>query len=257
MTRSIKHKNPKNNKPNTLIAIPVFNEFKYVGAVLNEVHKYTDNILVIDDGSSDGTSEVLDQHNFIDVISNKTNRGYVQCLIDAFDFADNHNFDWLITIDCDFQHEPSYIPRFYSEIRKNDADIISGSRYLITTDSNTLSPPRDRMGINVKITNLLNCHLNLDLTDSFCGFKAYRVASTRELKLTESGYGLPLQLWIQADRVNLRVREIPVPLIYHDPKRNFGGIFENPQTRFDYYIGVIARELKYHAHKNPDKNSHS
>lgn len=227
----------------SLVAIPVFNERKYVDDVLGAVHQYAKNVLVIDDGSTDGTSELLKKHDFIKIVSHKTNTGYGQSLIDAFNFACQHNFEWLITIDCDHQHEPSYIPRFYSEIEKNDADIISGSRYLRRVNSGTVPPPADRVAINRKITYILNQNPGIRLTDSFCGFKAYRTRAVSKLKLTERGYGLPLQLWIQAGRAGLRIREIPVPLIYHDPERNFGGIFEDPKFRFEYYMKIIQREL--------------
>jgi len=233
-----------------LIAIPVFNEYKYVDDVLDAVARYADNILVIDDGSTDGTFDLLKRHGFIKIISHRTNRGYGQSLIDAFVFARRHNFDWLITLDCDHQHQPSYIPRFYSEIEKDDADIISGSRYLNTTNSGSIHPPKDRVIINRKITHILNKNLKIKLTDSFCGFKAYRVKAVSRLKLTEKGYGFPLQLWICAVRAGLNIREISVPLIYHDPKRNFSGMLESPRFRYDYYMRIIKRELGEDVYKN-------
>ncbi|MHC4529642.1 MAG: glycosyltransferase family 2 protein, partial [Planctomycetota bacterium] len=180
------------------------------------------------------------------VISHETNAGYGQSLIDAFDFALRHKFDWVITVDCDCQHEPSYIPRFYHEMNKDDADIISGSRYLQVVNSGSLLPPPERIAINRIITHILNESLGTSLTDAFCGFKAYRTATVSKLALTEKGYRLPLQLWILAGRAGLKIREIPVPLIYHDPRRSFLGDLEDPQTRFNYYIGIIKKELGCH-----------
>jgi dolichol-phosphate mannosyltransferase len=169
-----------------------------VDDVLSVVRRYSDNILVVNDGSTDGTSDVLKKHTYIEVISHKVNAGYGQSLIDAFNFAYKSNFNWVITIDCDHQDEPSYIPRFYSEIEKDDADIISGSRYLRRINLGSAPPPADRVAINRKITNILNQNLAIRLTDAFCGFKAYRTRAIFKLKLAERGYGLPLQLWIQA-----------------------------------------------------------
>jgi len=234
----------------TLIAIPVFNEYKYVDDVLDAVGRYADDILVINDGSTDGTLDLLKKHDFVKIISHRVNRGYGQSLIDAFDFARRHNFDWLITLDCDHQHQPSYIPRFYSEMEKNDVDIISGSRYLNTTNLGSICPPKDRVTINKKITCVLNKNLKIKLTDSFCGFKAYRVERICKLELTEQGYGFPLQLWVRASRAGLHIREIPVPLIYHDPKRNFSGMLESPRLRYDYYMKIIKRELGDDVYKN-------
>jgi dolichol-phosphate mannosyltransferase len=178
------------------------------------------------------------------------NMGYGQSLIDAFGFAHRSKFDWVITMDCDHQHEPSCIPRFHSEIEKDDADIVSGSRYLGTTNSGPLEPPADRVAINRKIMGMLNKVLAFRLTDAFCGFKAYRVRAVSRLGLTETGYGFPLQLWIRANEARLAVREIPVPLIYRDQKRTFSGNLNDPQIRIRYYVETIERELGHDAVKD-------
>jgi glycosyltransferase involved in cell wall biosynthesis len=228
----------------TLVAVPVFNEAGCIDEVLRQVLCYAENVLVIDDGSNDGTSAVLRRYSNIGVISHPQNLGYGRSLIDAFNFAAKNGFDWLITIDADHQHEPACIPRFYGEIQKNKADIISGSRYLTEADSSSVLPPADRVAINRKITQILNSSLNLHLTDAFCGFKAYRVKAIAQLHLTEDGYGLPLQLWVRAVAAGLKIREIPVPMIYHDPQRNFAGRLEDPVFRLNYYLATLRRELE-------------
>lgn len=260
----IKHSLQKRKKSNScrdtaavLIVIPVFNELEYIDDVLCVVSRYSDNILVVNDGSTDGTSNILKKHTCIEVISHKVNAGYGQSLIDAFIFACEKNFDWVITLDCDHQHEPSYIPRFYSEIEKDNADVISGSRYLRRINLGSVPPPADRIAINRKITNILNENLDIRLTDAFCGFKAYRTKAIIRLRLTERGYGLPLQLWIRAVQAGLKIREIPVPLIYHDPRRNFCGFLEDPQKRLDYYMAIIERELGYNVVRQSAISLHS
>jgi dolichol-phosphate mannosyltransferase len=248
--------NSRRPKFTTVVAVPVFNEIEYVDDVLKAVRKFSTDILVVDDGSTDGTSEVLKRHSYARTISHTTNLGYGKSLMDAFAFALHHRFDWLITIDCDYQHEPSCIPEFCREIEKNDADIISGSRYLDPVDPNS-TVPAERIAINKEITRMLNESLGLKLTDSFCGFKAYRTASIAELKLTETGYRFPLQLWIRAARAGLKLREIPVPLIYHDPERNFAGVLEDPQYRLNYYMEIIEKELTYDVGQNITRPDHT
>jgi dolichol-phosphate mannosyltransferase len=240
-----------------LLAIPVFNEFKYVSDVLDAVREYSDNILVVDDGSTDGTSDVVTRHGYVHLIRHPMNMGYGQSLIDAFGFAHQSEFEWVITMDCDHQHEPSCIPPFYSEIEKDDADIVSGSRYLSATKSGPLEPPADRVAINKKITGMLNKVLAFRLTDAFCGFKAYRVRAVSRLDLTETGYGFPLQLWIKANEARLTVHEIPVPLIYRDPKRSFSGNLNDPQIRIRYYVETIERELGHDVGKDITKYVYS
>jgi glycosyltransferase involved in cell wall biosynthesis len=139
------------------------------------------------------------------------NRGYGAALRTAFDYAAKHGFETIVTIDCDGQHEPCRIPQFVAAC--HDVDIVSGSRYLQSFDNDT-PPPEQRRRINAMLTEEINRRLHLQLTDAFCGFKAYRVAALEKLKLTEEGYAMPLELWVQAVAAGLRIVELPVPLIY-------------------------------------------
>src|SRR3954471_3718203 len=151
-----------------LTALPVFNEVKHVEGVLNEVRRYCENILVVDDGSRDGTAEVLAAQKDIYRVTHRENRGYGAALRSAFAFALEHQFDVLVTIDCDGQHEPKRIPRFVRAMA--DADIVSGSRYLRQYPGAS-EPPAERKRINQQLTAEINRRLCLELTDAFCGFK--------------------------------------------------------------------------------------
>ena len=226
-----------------LIAIPVHNELKYVNQVMDKVLGYHGEVLAIDDGSTDGTAELLLARPDIQLIRHAVNRGYGQSLIDAFKYADVRGYDWVITMDCDEQHEPEMIPEFKRQIAADDADIISGSRYLQPRQEDDL-PPGDRRMVNASITSTINDLFGWNLTDAFCGFKAHRVSAMRKLCLDEQGYAFPLQLWPQAWRAGLRVAEVPVRLIYNDLNRSFGGVLDETAIRLKHYMEVLARELK-------------
>ena len=226
----------------TLVAIPVYNEEAHLPRVLDAVRRYTDHILVIDDGSTDRTAELLKHYPTISVIHNLENRGYGQSLIHAFRFAACRRFSWVVTMDCDEQHEPRMLPAFFTAIAADDADIISGSRYL-TAHPEDDDPPPERRRINQEITDLLREKLRLRLTDSFCGFKAHRVSAVNGLPLNEPGYAFPLQFWTQCVRAGLRIRELPVPRIYRDRSRRFGGTLDDPDARRQHYLEVLAAEL--------------
>ena len=229
----------------TLIAIPVHNERQHVTRVLARVRKLHRDLLVIDDASTDGTDGVLSKLSecgYIQLLRHPTNEGYGQSLIDAFTFADKHGYDWIITMDCDEQHEPKMIPEFLRQIEMDDADLISGSRYL-EPRANDDAPPGDRRRINQIITHLINDRLGLGLTDAFCGFKAARVSSMQKLNLTVAGYAFPMQLWPRAAAEGLRIREIPVRLIYNDPNRHFGGKLDDPEHRLNHYLSVFEDEM--------------
>ncbi len=225
-----------------LVAIPVYNEERYVDCVIDEAKRFCRHLLVVDDGSTDETSQRLAQHGEIDVITHPENRGYGQSLADAFAFAAGKCFSWLITMDCDEQHEPSYIPRFVEAATEDDADIISGTRYPKGHAGDSSAPP-DRREINRHITSLLNDRLGLTLTDAFCGFKAYRVSCLEHFAIHVPGYAMPMQFWVQAVRARLRIREIPVRLIYKDSARHFGGLLDDPEVRLAHYLHVLNTEL--------------
>jgi dolichol-phosphate mannosyltransferase len=226
-----------------LVAIPVFNEEEHVPRVLDAVSRHADHILVINDGSTDATAEILRRQRVACVITHPENRGYGQSVIDALRFAACRGYDWVVTMDCDEQHEPARIPAFIEAARRDDADLISGSRYLVEHPGDDAAPP-DRRRINRVVTDLIEQVLGLKLTDSFCGFKAHRVKAMQGLRLDEPGYAFPLQFWVQCVRAGLRVREIAVPRIYRDQSREFGGTLDDPAARLQHYLEVFVRELR-------------
>ena len=226
-----------------LIAIPVHNERKYVIPVLEEVRRhYAGDILVVDDGSTDGTADILARRDDVRRLRHATNLGYGQSLIDAFAYADRHGYDWVITMDCDEQHEPAMIPQFIRRIEADRWDLISGSRYLVPQPGDDL-PPTDRRRINGAMTRLINERLNLNITDAFCGYKAHRVQAMRRVRLDVTGYAFPMQLWPQVAAAGLRLIEIPVRLIYNDPNRHFGGALDDADNRLRHYTDVFEAEM--------------
>lgn len=224
-----------------LTALPVYNEASHLDHVLCEVRQHAKDILVVDDGSTDGTREKLAEHPDVLVARHPENRGYGAALQTAFEYAIQHDYTVVVTIDCDGQHEPQRIAELFKACRH--ADIASGSRYLSFSEDEAQSVPVERRGINQTITAELNDRLGLELTDAFCGFKAYRVSALERLQLTEDGYAMPLELWVQAVHRKLRVVEVAVPLIYLDEKRSFGGALDQANTRLAHYREVIDRAI--------------
>lgn len=223
-----------------LTALPVYNEARHVPAVLAEVRRYSREVLIVDDGSTDGIEELLAAEKDLHLVRHPQNRGYGAALHSAFAYAQEHDFEVLVTIDCDGQHEPRRIPRFVAACA--GWDIVSGSRYLKKYPGAS-EPPAERKRINELLTAEINRRLGLNLTDAFCGFKAYRVEALKRLHLAETGYAMPLELWVQAAAAGLRIRELPVPLIYLEEKRSFGGSLDDAARRLEYYNQVIDRSL--------------
>jgi len=223
-----------------LTAIPVHNEEKYLEDVLRAVSRHAENILVVDDGSTDQTPELLRRFAAVKVLRHPRNLGYGAGLRTAFRHTIEGGYDALVTLDCDGQHEPARISELAR--RLGEADIVSGSRYLRVFDPNQ-RPPEERRRINVEVTRWLNECLGLNLTDAFCGFKAYRSSALEVFDIMDNGYAMPLQVWVQAVQHGLSIVEVPVPLIYLDEERAFGGSLDDSSFRLKHYKQVLQEAL--------------
>lgn len=224
-----------------LTAIPIYNEETYLEPVLAEVLHQAGDVLVVDDGSTDRTPELLRKFPQVQVIRHPRNRGYGAGLRSAFRRTLDGGYDGLITLDCDGQHEPARIPEVAAPL--TEADIVSGSRYMKVFDPSQ-RPPEARRRINAEVTRWLNACLGLNLTDAFCGFKAYRASALAKFDITEDGYAMPLQVWVQAVRNGMRIVEVPVPLIYLDESRAFGGALDDAEYRLNHYRDVLRGALQ-------------
>ncbi|MFM7293167.1 MAG: glycosyltransferase family 2 protein, partial [Planctomycetia bacterium] len=160
--------------PRLLTALPVYNEAAHVSGVLDEVLKHTSDILVVDDGSTDGTSPLLaarlERRGDIRLVRHPRNRGYGAALATAFRETLAGPWDGLVTIDCDGQHQPQLIPAFIAALAGSSVgpsagqsvDIVSGSRYLRRFPGDS-QPPAARRRINAEITADINARLVLSI----------------------------------------------------------------------------------------------
>lgn len=224
-----------------VVVLPVYNEAPTVSGVLDAVRRIFDGpLIVVDDGSDDGTSSLLAVRDDIDLVTHPANLGYGASLIDGFSAALATGAEAVVTMDCDGQHEPAHIPEFLAAL--DECAIVSGSRYLPESRS-VGTAPAERQGVNRRVTEVINHATGWSITDAFCGFKSYRAEALSRLTLTEPGYAMPLELWARAYKAGLCVVEHPVERIYFDGDRSFGQDLDDPERRLRYYLSVWERAL--------------
>jgi dolichol-phosphate mannosyltransferase len=223
--------------------MPVYNEECTVAEVLSQVRaRFGGPVVVVDDGSTDRTTELVAARDDVILVRHLRNRGYGASLRSGFTAALGMGADTVITMDCDGQHEPRHITEFCDELKHRGSDVVSGSRYLPGSGEAGLVPP-DRKEVNAHLTAVINKVTGWGLTDAFCGFKAYRADGLRRVRVDEDGYAMPLEFWARAWRAGLTVCEMPVERIYMDHDRSFGQDLDDPERRTAYYMQVWERAL--------------
>ncbi len=199
-----------------IAAIPCFNEDLFIGSVVLKAREHADQVIVIDDGSTDKTALVAEKAGAA-VIRHDSNRGKGAAVSTAFEHARDLGCKALVLLDGDGQHEPAYIPSLVNPVLDGEADIVVGSRYLETESS----VPRYRIWGHRVLTFLTNFGSRVKLTDSQSGFRAFSPKAIEALSFAEEGLSVESEMQFLANEADLRVAEVPVTIRYHgNAKRN-------------------------------------
>ncbi|MBE7438502.1 MAG: glycosyltransferase family 2 protein [Spirochaetales bacterium] len=223
-----------------LLVIPVFNEEKTLPTILRSLQSLRQeqksfDFLCINDGSTDATRELL---HAIPSIHHDRNRGYGYTIREALSVGRREGYDFVTTMDCDHQHDPADLIRFFDA--DPTVDVVSGSRYLPASRQIGMAPV-DRMQINRRIVARIQDRLGLPLTDAFCGFKRYATMRIDSDEFREDGYSFPLEFWVYAVNKKLSIQELPVDRIYTDAYRSFGLNLDLQRKRYRYYLETLRR----------------
>ena len=199
-----------------IAGIPAYNEENFIGKVIKETKKYVDNVIVVDDGSIDKTSEIAKNNGAL-VIRHKKNKGKGIAVNKIFDKSRDIKADILVLLDADGQHQPEEIPSLIKPIINNKADIVIGSRFL---NIKNFIPFYRKIGLYI-LTILTNFGSKIKVTDSQSGFRAFSKRAINNLYFKEKGLAVESEMQFLAKKNKLKILEIPINTTYEErAKRN-------------------------------------
>jgi len=185
----------------TLALIPCLNEEATIGSVVIKTKHYVDTVLVIDDGSIDDTAKIAKEAGAT-VISHKLNKGKGSAIKTGFKYGLINNFDYIITIDGDGQHNPDEIPNVLDNVMNNGHDISIGTRFGSTTEM----PGWRKIGKRV-LDYATSFGNGGQVTDSQCGFRAFNKKAVKGLvsRLNGGDFNVESEQLIEANDLGLKI----------------------------------------------------
>ena len=202
----------------TVAVIPAFNEEVAIGSVVLLTGEHVDEVIVVDDGSTDRTAHVAEMAG-ARVIRHHRNMGKGAALKTGFEAADA---DVIVTLDADAQHNPAEIPKLVEPILMGEADVVNGSRYLYGRDENT--PRYRRVGQKI-LDTATNISTGLEITDTQSGFRAFSSRSIPHFRFRDPGFVVESEMLTDAAEAGLRIVEVEVGVRY-----DVDGSTRNPIT---------------------------
>ena len=241
-----------------LVIIPTYNEKENIESIIHAVfdQPLTFNILVIEDGSPDGTAAIVKklQAEFptrLFMIERKGKLGLGTAYITGFKWALEHEYEFIFEMDADFSHNPSDLNRLFDACANQGADVAIGSRYV--TGVNVVNWPIGRVLMSYFASKYVRFVLGVKIADTTAGFKCYRreVLQTIELdKIRFKGYAFQVEMKYTAFMCGFTLKEVPVIFINRvlGTSKMSGGIFG------EAFFGVIQLKWASLFRKYPQKN---
>jgi glycosyltransferase involved in cell wall biosynthesis len=247
------------NNPRVLsVVIPVYNEQATIRSVIEQVLQisYLLEIIVVNDGSQDGTHEVLEQlaceYSELQVIHHPKNKGKTAALKTGFQATQG---DVVIVQDADLEYNPQEIPDVIEPILDNKADVVYGSRFLVRKAARVLY--FSHYIANKFLTFLSDVFTNVNITDVETCYKAFRGDIIRNMIIKSQGFGFEIEVTAKVAKLKCRIFEVPISYYgrtYEEGKKI--GLKDGIQAIWYIIYFNLFCSLKKSFHSLPNKSSH-
>lgn len=220
----------------SVVIIPTYNEKENIEAIIRAVMALEDkfDILVIEDGSPDGTADIVkrlmtgDFKGRLHIIERTGKLGLGTAYITGFKWAIEQKYDFIFEMDADFSHDPKDVPRLLKEVRDNGYDVAIGSRYI--TGVNVVNWPMGRVLMSYYASKYVQFVTGIPVHDTTAGFKCYRrkVLETIDLDAIRfKGYAFQIEMKFTAYKLGFKIKEVPVIFVNRElgTSKMSGGIF--------------------------------
>jgi len=206
------------NKLNSLVIIPTYNELENIPRIIPAVlsQDASINILIVDDGSPDGTANYVKEqmkiNNRIHILEREKKMGLGTAYIAGFKYALQNNYDFIFEMDADFSHDPNELNNFLMAIKEND--LVLGSRYI--NGVRVLNWPMARLLLSFFASVYTRIITGMPIKDATGGFKCFRrkVLESIDLdKVKSNGYSFQIEMTFKAYCKGFRIKEIPIVFI--------------------------------------------
>lgn len=236
------------NMSDVLVIIPTYNEIENISRMLDTVMALPDDfdVLVIDDGSPDGTAEAVrtkmetyPERIHLECRSGKLGLG--TAYIHGFKWALARGYDYIIEMDADFSHNPDDLTRLYHECKDRDADVAVGSRYI--SGVNVMNWPMGRVLMSYFASAYVRFITRMKLRDSTAGFVCYRSNVLRAIDLDKvefKGYAFQIEMKFTAWKKKFKIVEVPIVFV----NRQLGESKMNSSIFGEAVFGVIKLRLR-------------
>jgi len=193
-----------------IAVIPAYNEAKHIARTIIETQQYVDQVIVLDDGSEDGT-DIIARNAGATVIKHEYNQGKGAAINNAFKVARKIQPLAMVLLDGDGQHDPKEIPFLLEPVLSGQVDMVVGSRFLI----NNNIPKYRMLGQNI-LTMMTNIGSGIRITDTQSGFRTFSQKAINKMSFRECGFAVESEMQFKAKQYNLLVTEVPIVTNYDE-----------------------------------------